>query len=736
MKFTKKILPFLLFLIFSNGFAQISGTSKSIYLQLDKASIAFINCKGDESLKLSKIVLHDALKIKNNELIARAYNLIGLNFQEFYDPKKAIAYYDKALSFAKKTKNDSIKSWIYGNLGSIYTYNNINQEKGIEYYKLGLGFAKKVNDPNEISYAELNIVSAYFGIQKFDEGIVYLQNAKKHIEKSGQLEAKISLATSFGNYYDYLNNNKLAEKYFLDAIELSKKNNIPLIDSNIAEVYGEFSKFYKKNNDFKNALFYLNLHNELKDSIYTDERIKNVKIEGSLIELEEYKRQIYKIEAEKYRQSRDLAESKYMGLVFLIIFIGLLLFIYSLYKNNAAKKKLNSELLTSNKELLLAKENAEIASQLKTQFISTISHELRTPLYGVIGITNIILDEHKEIVQNDHLRSLEFSANYLLALVNDMLQLNKMEEKKFILDKTIFDLSHQIKTIINSLNFIANNNGNFIKLDFDERIPRFLISDELRLSQIFVNLLSNALKFTSNGEISIKATLLSVVDEKYEIQFKIKDNGIGIAKKDQDKIFDKFVQIERKEGDYLGTGLGLTIVKRMIDLFGSEIELYSEENVGTSFTFSIIFDSDENCKEYIDEIEIEIDSDVFLHILVVEDNKINQLVTRKIIEKNFHTCVVLDNGFDAIEMIKTQDFDVILMDLNMPGITGYETTIAIRNTGFTKPIIALTAFDANEIKHKIKDAGLDDIVVKPFDTAQLFSVLKKHIPALKKMKEF
>ncbi len=732
----KKIFLFALFLlVFQIGFAQKNLTKKSITALIHQAGAAFYKMEAEHSLILSKQALNAALKINDKELIAKSYNLIGLNFQEFYNTKQAIVYYEKALKYAKLTLNDSIKNWVYGNLGSIYTYKNIDHNKGIEYYKLGLEFAKKIKDPIEISYAQLNITSAYFGIQNFDEGISFLNNAKEYVEKYGELEAKIAMSTSFGNYYSHQNKKDLAEKYFLEAVQLSKQNKIPLVDSNIAEVYGDLSRFYKKNNDFKKALHYLNLHNELKDSIYTDDKIKNVKIEGSLIELEEYKRQIYKIEAEKYRQSRDLAESKYMGLVFLIIFIGLLLFIYSLYKNNAAKKKLNLELLASNKELQIAKEKAEIASQLKTQFISTISHELRTPLYGVIGITNIILDEQKNIVQNDHLRSLEFSANYLLALVNDMLQLNKMEEKKFVLDKTIFDLSHQIKTIINSLNFIANNNGNFIKINFDDRIPRFLISDELRLSQIFVNLLSNALKFTSNGEVSITADLLSVVGEKYEIGFKIQDNGIGIAKKDQDKIFEKFVQIERKDGDYQGTGLGLTIVKRMIDLFDSEIKLCSEENKGTTFTFSIVFESDETCQEYINELEIVFDSDVFLHILVVEDNKINQLVTRKIIEKNFHTCVVLDNGFDAIEAVKQQDFDVILMDLNMPRINGYETTVAIREGGFSKPIIALTAFDANEIKDKIKIAGLDDIVVKPFDTPQLFNVLKKYIPALKKIKE-
>ena len=258
-------------------------------------------------------------------------------------------------------------------------------------------------------------------------------------------------------------------------------------------------------------------------------------------------------------------------------------------------------------------EAAEEASLLKSQFVSTITHELRTPLYGVIGITNIILDEHKELGNSPHLKSLKFSAKYLLSLVNDILQINKIEEKRIVLESLIFNLADEITLIKNSVEYIADKNNNVFTVEIDTAIPEFLIGDKLRLSQIIMNLVSNALKFTKNGEVAVMADLKKVEGTVYFIEFKVKDTGIGIAKEDQGKIFDKFVQIERKEEDYQGTGLGLSIVSSLVKLFNSEVHLESQENVGTTFSFTIGFEFDEDkSKEIINNIFPKLKLVVFL----------------------------------------------------------------------------------------------------------------------------
>lgn len=699
-------------------------SKKEIEKLLTDAGNAFFNLEVDKSLKLSKIALNDAHHLKNDALMAKAYNIIGLNFEEFYDVDKGLNYYNKALKHANLTDNDSIKDWVNNNIGSVYSYRKNDFKTSLKYYKKALYFSEKIKDSIEIMYTRLNICSAYFAIHDFKNGVGYLNSVKSFIVNGDQLEAKITMCTLYGSYFSFLNENKKAELFFNEAIKLGKQNKNQLLDSYVCDVYNDYSTHYKKNKDFEKALYYLNLHKELKEKVYNEERTKKVKLAGSEIELEELERQINKIEGEKDEQLKNLKESKLIVLLFVIIFFILLLLLYSLYKNNKFRDQSNEELKVANEELKVAKEKAEIASQLKTQFVSTISHELRTPLYGVVGITNIILDEHKELANSPHLNSLKFSARYLLSLVNDLLQINKIEENKITLENMIFNISDEIRTIVDSLEFIAVKNNNKLITKIDSSIPEFIIGDKLRLSQVFMNLVSNALKFTKDGEVKIIANLDRIEETQSFINFQVIDNGVGIAKEDQEKIFEKFVQIERKEGDYQGTGLGLSIVKKLIELFGSKIELESEEGKGTTFSFTIGFESDEvKRNEIINNIVVDLSPTNFYKILVVEDNKINQVVTKKILESNHFKCTILDDGYAAIDLLEKEKFDVILMDINMPIINGFETTKLIRKKGYSIPVIALTAFDKQEITEEALTSGMNDIIIKPFESARLFQII-------------
>lgn len=433
---------------------------------------------------------------------------------------------------------------------------------------------------------------------------------------------------------------------------------------------------------------------------------------------------IDKIENDKFAKQESLRKSKVIVVLFVVILLFLLVLLYSLFKANNFKKKANAELSQTLIALTIAKEKAEEASILKSQFVSTISHELRTPLYGVVGITNMLLDEHKELANSPHLISLKFSARYLLSLVNDILQINKIEDNRIVLESMTFNISDEINMIKNSLSFIAKNNNNFIIVSIDPAIPEYLIGDKLRLSQIIMNLVSNALKFTNDGEILIKVNLVKVEQDLHFIEFVVKDNGIGIAPEDQYKIFDKFIQVGRKETDYQGTGLGLSIVKQLLGLFDSTISLQSAIGQGTTFKFTIAFEfNPEKTNEIINNILVDLKTAQIINILVVEDNHINQMVTRKTIEKNNYKCSVVDNGYAALEILDKENFDVILMDINMPLINGFETTRKIRLKGIDIPIVALTAFDKTEITEEALSAGINDIIIKPFDASKLFNII-------------
>lgn len=725
----RRLFIFLLFLLIplsDHCFAQSKTLSKEQIKKTANLAVQYLHSENfEKSLSTARQSLREAMIIKDDYLIAVSYNVIAANFDELAEFDKSIYYYKKGLTYANKTNNDVIKNYLNNNLGNVYCFEKKQHQKGINYYEKSLKYSEKAADSSQIVFTKLNIAWAYFDIGYFKEGYPYLEFINKYHPKFGEKSTAVILNMLNGMYCGNIGENKKAEAYFLDAIKLG---NVDFDKSDLSYSHEEYSKFLLKKGDYKNAYKNLEIYNTIQEKIYNEDKLKKANVVGINLEIDEYKRQVDRVEIEKKLQAQSLKKSRIIGILFIVAFLVLLLLLLSLYKNFNFKKKINKELIVSNKELSIAKEKAEDASRAKTQFVSTISHELRTPLYGVIGITNMLLDEHKELAKSPHLSSLKFSAKYLLSLVNDVLQINKIEENKIVLESLAFNVSDEINMVKSSLSFIAQNNNNKIVVNIDPAIPEYLIGDKLRLSQILMNLISNALKFTTNGKIKLSAKLLKVDGKSQFIEFQIQDNGIGIAAIDQDKIFEKFVQVGRNENDYQGTGLGLAIVKRLLALFNSEISLESTIGVGTTFKFTIAFDFDvDRTNQLIKDIKVDMSSSQIFKILVVEDNKINQSVTKKIIEKNNCICCIVDDGFKALEIIKKETFDVILMDINMPLMNGFETTRKIRLADVSTPIIALTAFAKDEITEEAISSGMNDIMIKPFEPVSLFKVINDQI---------
>ncbi|WP_198554617.1 response regulator [Flavobacterium sp. ALD4] len=679
--------------------------------------------KFEQSLANSRLALHYAINGNDDCLIAESYNTIAANYEELSEVDKAIYYYKKGLVYANKTTNDTIKNALNNNLGNMYCFEKNDFDVGINYYKKALEYSTNIANAGRVYITNMNITWAYFYKGSFDKGEPYLDFINKHQKTDGDETTIVAANMLNGMFFT----NKLkfdkAELFFKKAIELGKQD---IDKSDLSYAYEEYAKLLMKKGDYKRAYENLALYNSITKTLRDSNKLKRANIVGVNLELDEYKRKVDTIENEKNLQFVSLQKSIVIVVLFIIAMIVVLLLLYSVYKNYSFKKKKNAELIIANEELLLAKEKAEEASYLKSQFVSTISHELRTPLYGVVGITNMLLDEHKELADSPHLNSLKFSARYLLSLVNDVLQINKIEENRIILESLTFNLSDEINLIKNSLSFIAKSHNNHINVIIDPTIPEYLIGDKLRFSQIIINMVSNALKFTNNGEVNINAELVKIENKAHFIEFNIQDNGVGIAAEDQEKIFDKFVQIGRKEIDYQGTGLGLSIVKRLLELFDSTISLKSKIGEGTTFTFTIAFDHDPiKTIELINKIQVDLTSSEIFTVLVVDDNKINQLITKKTIEKNNYKCTVVDSGMDALELLETEKFDIILMDINMPLMNGFETTKRIRQKGIITPVIALTAFDKEEITEEALSAGINDIIIKPFEPILLFKTINQ-----------
>ena len=401
----------------------------------------------------------------------------------------------------------------------------------------------------------------------------------------------------------------------------------------------------------------------------------------------------------------------------------------SLYKNNVIRTKTNLLLKEKNKELILEKEKTEKASRARSEFLSTVSHELRTPLNAINGITHLLLEENPKKSQLHYLASLKFSGNYLATFINEILEINKIESNKIDVENIPFDLKELLTDIKSSLNCLAITNNNYFNVLFDEKIPKTLLSDPTKLSQIFMNLINNALKFTQNGAVTISTTANLISENTVTVYFTITDTGIGIADDKLETVFESFsqgsVEINRKYG---GTGLGLTIVKKLVSVLGGEIELKSKLGEGSAFSFELEFNIDKNSDEMSANLLNE-DHSVLLNknILVVEDNKINQMITVKMLQNKGANCTVIDNGEEAITNLANNHYDIVLMDVHLPGINGTIATQEIRKFNTSIPIIAITAISLDENREMLLSYGMNDVVTKPFSPENFYNVISKSL---------
>lgn len=713
------------FLLPNPFYAQQTPTVNQVESQIKEARTALTDLETEKSMNLAQDALSSAFLLNNNSLIAKAYMVFGCNFIEFADTKKAKEYFFKSIHYANLAKNDTIKDLVYNNIGAVYSYYENDFEKGILYYKKGLYYTEKINNPVQVTYNALNIAGAYVDEGMFKEAVPFLQKAEKLMAKHNEKEARLSYYALLARLHSYKNEKSKAEEYFEKAIGFGLGDKEDLLDSYLAEVYIDYAKHFEKFNDFKSALKYSRLSADLKEKIYSDIRSENVKKAEDKIKIKEYEKQISYIEKEKVENEVNLKKTYAIIALFVVVIAVLFVLIYVLYTNNKNKRKSFLDLQNVNYELEKAKEKAEESTQLKTQFVSTITHELRTPLYGVIGISDILANEYPEIKNSKYLESLKFSAQYLLSLVNDVLQIHKISEKKIILEKSSFRLQDKLEAIKNSFYTQCLKTKNKIKIELDSNLPEIVIGDRLRFSQILMNLLSNSLKFTTEGEVIVRAKVVDFKDKSIQIQFEVTDTGIGIAEENQAKIFDEFVQIERREEDYQGTGLGLPIVKKLVALFGGEIYLKSELGKGTTVFFDLNFDLDQSQSlenNFVSSKKVE-----KVKVLLAEDNKINQMVSEKILNSFGYEVVIVNNGFEAIKACEHNLFDIILMDLNMPKYDGYKTSKEIRNLNITVPIIALTAFDKSEVYEQCIQAGMNDVIMKPFDKQQLYNIICTYV---------
>jgi signal transduction histidine kinase/ActR/RegA family two-component response regulator len=408
----------------------------------------------------------------------------------------------------------------------------------------------------------------------------------------------------------------------------------------------------------------------------------------------------------------------------------LLIFIHHYFFRAFKKSNRKQRMLTANlkRSLLLAEELATA----KTNFLATMSHELRTPLNGVIGMTNILLEDNPRTEQKENLEVLNFSAENLMSTINNILSFNRLDAGMEQLENTSFRLDLLLDNVYRALKLRSLNSDFEFLIDVDERIKgKLIMGDPIRLTQIFFNLVGNAIKFTTAGFVKITAVVVMADLTAFRVRFEIEDSGIGIPEPQQVSVFEPYFRAEHKtSGQFHGTGLGLSITRRLVDLHGGVLSFESEEGVGTCFSFELSF------AEFIPAgLPDEIISEDFhteighLRILIAEDNPVNVMILQKTLARWGLLADVAENGQLAINAVEANAYDLIFMDINMPIMGGFEASRQIRELIDPKKnkvrIIALTASIGMSLEEHPELRYLDDFLLKPFSIEQLKAKLEQ-----------
>ncbi len=637
---------------------------------------------------------------------------IGACYNSIKDFETSITYFRKALEFA--TLYSDSAAICNAHHGSANAYLGMNKpDLARQEYLQSLKCYRGTGNTYLVGYAYEGLSELAAHENKIDSALIYCGEALKIYQSIGAVPDVIYIKELTAQHLLKGKRYGPARKTLLEAKSMLRKED----HQQEQEIAAYLSQAEAGLGNYKSAYDFLLRSEFLMDSLNLDNEKSEIKRLASKyetekrdrqIELEQAQRQTLQVEHDKQKQQKYFL----LGGLILLALLALVLINRYTHKQRTAK-----ELTAKNIVIEEEKQRAERSEKAKQQFLANMSHEIRTPVNAINGLSRLLLNKKHDEQTAEYLKAINHSGENLLVVLNDILDISKLDAGKLIIDRKPFDLRAEIDSVVRIFSELAAVKNVSFRLSYDNQLPEVVLGDAARLIQVLHNLVSNAIKFTSEGEV-----VLSVKEHaKGIVAIEVKDSGIGIAPDQQEKIFDDFIQADNQNTrSYGGTGLGLAIAKRLVELMNGRLSLTSEVGKGSVFRVELPMEATQLEVATSDFFET---SNAELHIIIAEDNEYNWWVTQGTLNQYFPKAILYraKTGKEVLSFMEEDDYDLILMDIQMPEMDGLEATKILRQSNNSIPVVGLTASVIKEEIDSCLDAGMNDYVMKPFKDSELVS---------------
>ncbi|MCD4848358.1 MAG: tetratricopeptide repeat protein [Candidatus Aegiribacteria sp.] len=628
----------------------------------------------EKSLENALKSLFISREIGETSTLARSYNNLSIIYSRLHDNDNYLKYVKLTLDAAEKAGNELVRSTALNNL-AVYYQDKEDYEKSLKYYLESLSIREDLGNLDELALSLINCGSIYLKMGDSEKTLEYINRAMQISLDEGNRFVEAAASSVLAEIEFAGGNLQKAIEYLDKSLNIAVEMDDPDLQLRILQ---DFTVFYEDAERYEEALEYYRQYSRLKDEIFTEKKNQHLAQIRADFELQEKER-----EAEIYR--------------------------------------------LRNLELLASKEAAESADKAKGDFLAMMSHEIRTPMSIILGMLKFFMETDLTPEQMDYLTKAHIASESLLGILNDILDFSRIEAGKIEFESIPFKPAVVLREAVSVFEMDMIDKGLQLRIEHDEKIPQILLGDPLRIGQVLRNLISNAAKFTSKGSITMTSSIISQDESSIEIEFSVRDTGIGIKPEVYDSLFEPFRQAEgyitRQFG---GTGLGLAICRRLVDGMGGGIRVESTTDMGSTFFFRIPFlVPDQKLLEIMSPTEGVLPDLSGNLVLFVEDIDAIREITGRFLDRLNVEHIEAVNGSEALKKIEENNFDLILMDIQMPVMDGLKATKKLRERGVAIPIIAMTGHAMDDQRAMCLEASMNDFLFKPFSMRELHVMLVK-----------